>query len=504
MFEEPYSFDAPGPFEAGRNEAILKAIRAAEARRRGAFVRLHIPLSIEDPWEILGHPGLDHRVLAAWQDPLGGDRFVAVDALETLDPSHFEDRHALATESSQLCEHSFDAFLLDPNLSPGAPSAMPLATRAPLLVGGLAFLDSDERAPDGPFAAFGRGRLWVPRLVLHARSGATPHATAVLSLRVYPRDTLSTVLFRTTREIRTLEQLLDGSRAPHRASRGPGDRGLIANETEDREHWERRVSHATDAIDAADFDKVVLARSLQYTAPAGHVFDPIATAATLRERHPGCTAFMLRLQDGTAFVGATPETLVRLEGSALQTVALAGTAPRGITDALDRRLARALLESAKDQGEHRVVVEAIAATIGPLVRELHMPESPEVLGFADVQHLATPISGQLWERTPLLELALALHPTPAVAGRPREAALAYLERHEALDRGLYAAPVGWMAPSGDGVFAVALRSALLEPTRAFAFAGAGIVAQSDPGLEWEETGYKLRAVDRALTLRSEA
>jgi isochorismate synthase EntC len=192
-------------------------------------------------------------------------------------------------------------------------------------------------------------------------------------------------------------------------------------------------------------------------------------------------------------VGASPELLVARYGDRVVSRPMAGTAVPG-DGALER-----LAASPKDAREHRLVVDAILEVLGPRCLEVEAAAEPEVDEFADVAHLATPIHGTL--RTPApdaLTLARALHPTPAVAGTPTDAALAAIARLEPHGRGRYAGPVGWVDARGDGEWAVALRCASLDGARAVLHAGAGIVAGSDPDLEWTETEAKLDPMLRAL------
>jgi isochorismate synthase EntC len=178
---------------------------------------------------------------------------------------------------------------------------------------------------------------------------------------------------------------------------------------------------------------------------------------------------------------------------------MAGSAPRGATAADDDRLVSELATSAKEAEEHALVVGAVRAALEPVCREVVAGSRPEAVRLATVTHLATTVGGRLHEPAPsALALAGLLHPTPAVAGLPRAEALAAIADLESFDRGLYAGPVGWVDGRGDGDWAVALRCARLDGRRAHLVAGAGIVADSDPGAEWLETEAKLEPMLRAL------
>jgi isochorismate synthase EntC len=189
-------------------------------------------------------------------------------------------------------------------------------------------------------------------------------------------------------------------------------------------------------------------------------------------------------RDGRTFVGATPERLVRTDGRSFRTVAVAGTVARGAHAEEDAVLARRLLASEKDREEHAIVVAAIRDLLSPVADSLTVATEPGVMTLRFVQHLVTEIRGTLPEGRGLLALGERLHPTPAVGGDPRDVALALIDEHEGFDRGWYSGPIGWLGADGDGELCVALRC--------------GIVADSDPDAEWEESRIKLRAVVSAL------
>lgn len=254
-----------------------------------------------------------------------------------------------------------------------------------------------------------------------------------------------------------------------------------------RADWKQRVEAALGAIAAGRFDKVVLARviELESDRPMGER----AVLKALEARHAQCWSFLVRGRDGRAFVGASPETLCEASGDLFVTDALAGTAAGGEGGAL--------LTSDKDLREHRAVVEGIAESLTPFSCELSHPTTPTVKVLANVDHLFTPVRARLRPGVRALEVARALHPTPAVAGRPRAAALAWLRANEGFERGWYAGAVGAMGPAGL-TLAVALRSALISGTRAQVFVGAGIVAGSTAEAEWLETERKSKAMLPAL------
>jgi isochorismate synthase len=271
------------------------------------------------------------------------------------------------------------------------------------------------------------------------------------------------------------------------------------------EEYAEAVREATRRIKAGGLRKVVLARSI--VVAADRELDAKQLLWRLRAVDPDCWTFAapeLALDAGDllptgVLVGATPELLVRKEGDVVTATPLAGSAPRFGDPAEDRASAERLLGSSKDREEHGLVVEDVAAVLGPLCDELHHAHEPELLGTANVWHLATPFRGRLRPSVAsALDLVAALHPTPAVCGTPREAARAVLAELEPLDRGCYTGPVGWVDANGDGEWAIALRCAEITGTTARVFAGAGIVADSDPEQELDETERKFRALLDAL------
>ena len=255
--------------------------------------------------------------------------------------------------------------------------------------------------------------------------------------------------------------------------------------------WIEAVDVAVKEIAGSDLDKVVLARDLLVWARAP--LDRRLLAARLLVRFPECYTFIFR-----TLVGATPELLVRRTGSSVESLVLAGSARRGRDDAEDDAVGAALLASAKDAGEHRFSVESVTDVLDGVCDELSS-EGPFLLKLANVQHIATRVTGALGRDHSALEIAGLLHPTAAVCGAPRAAAMDAIRRLEGMDRGRYGGPVGWVDANGDGEFGIALRCADVDGTRARLFAGNGIVADSRPEAELEETRLKLRAMQDALS-----
>lgn len=267
------------------------------------------------------------------------------------------------------------------------------------------------------------------------------------------------------------------------------------------EQWCHNVENARDACRDGRLEKVVLARSEHILAPPHQRFDIPATLDALRASHPDCTTFALRWPGvPRCFAGATPETLLRTTQHHLTTAALAGTWPRQRADALGHPTAlQHMLRDPKLQHEHQVVVQSLLHHLAAFANNPSAAPT-HLRALSHVVHLQTPIHATLRPEHTLLDVVEALHPTPAVGGLPRDAALHWIQQHEPLQRAWYAAPLGWHNLAGDGHAVVALRSAWIDATSVEAFAGAGITAGSDPIDEWRETEHKLQAFFSALRL----
>jgi len=260
--------------------------------------------------------------------------------------------------------------------------------------------------------------------------------------------------------------------------------------------WQAEVADAVRRIRAGELDKVVLARDV--VANVDGPIDVRHLLLRLARSYPSCWTFHV---DG--LVGATPELLVRRTGDLVTSRVLAGTVRRRGNDQADASLAQALLQSGKDTEEHEFAVHSVARALAAHCTDLDVPERPHVLELANVQHLATDVTGRLADSAPVLALAASLHPTAAVCGTPTERAFSLIREIEGMDRGRYAGPVGWFDRHGDGEFGIALRCALIdaEAGQVRSFAGCGIVAGSVPADELSESVAKLVPIRDALEVR---
>lgn len=286
----------------------------------------------------------------------------------------------------------------------------------------------------------------------------------------------------------------EGAAAVGRPARTTGKRSLELRNESPPEAWAEKVAEATRRIGRGELVKVVLSRRL--VATSDRPFDAPSIAGRLFELHPGSLRFSI---DG--LIGASPELLVSRIGDVVRAQPMAGTTARSGDPTLDTRSAAELLASAKNRAEHQITIDMVHDTLLPWCSYLDAEPEPSVAAAGSVQHLATMVEGRLSHPAPsVLDLVAALHPTPAVGGWPRDAAIGLIAELEPSGRGRYAGPVGWVDRHGNGAFAVGIRAIDLseDASSASLHAGVGVVADSDPHAELEETRAKLRAALPAL------
>lgn len=331
-------------------------------------------------------------------------------------------------------------------------------------------------APASEWAPFGAYRFVLPRFELRVREGLRELACNL----VLPRDA-----GRREEILGQLESLpFPGEEAAPPRFPAP----LRRSDAPDFSGWRSGVERALAAFGEGRMGKVVLARR------AGFVFEGPLDAPTLarelRAVTPGCFHFYFEPEEGVAFLGASPERLYRREGRSVTSEAVAGTRPRGGSEADDRALGGELLGSEKDREEHAYVLRSIKEELGPLCESLRADGEVSEMRLATRRHLVARLRGVLRPGVTDADLLEALHPTPAVGGYPRGAALAEIRASEPFDRGWYAGPVGWIG-AGGAEFAVGIRSGLVRGNSLALFSGAGIVRGSVPEAEWAEVEQKI-------------
>jgi isochorismate synthase len=463
----------------GRNPVYISGNRpidlhapVAEALERGrrTLVSVTVQADVADPCAAVFASRLASDRWFCWEQP---DREFALAGLGVAHGAASRGDGRFRDVADECLRAGRDSVLDEP---PGLP-----AGAGPVWLGGFAF--DPEGGASSTWSSLPPASLVLPELSL-CRSGQRTFLT--VNAVVQPGDDPQA-------RVAALSARLAGLRAeaplpmldPHptahaeiRSARPPAE-------------FEAAVGVATSRIEAGEMRKVVLAREVIVSAAAAH--DPAALFGAMREQFPACFCFCCGTPEA-AFIGASPELLVRRSGAGVSTVALAGSTRRSSDPAVDDHLGEQLLRSDKNRREQRIVSERIVRALRPHAVWVEAAAEPEIVKVANIQHLATPVIAQLAEPHSAIELAGLLHPTPAVGGEPWDRAARAIADLEGMDRGWYAAPVGWMDATEDGEFCVALRSALLRDREAHLFAGVGVVAGSDPAAELAETEVKLGAL----------
>jgi menaquinone-specific isochorismate synthase len=341
-------------------------------------------------------------------------------------------------------------------------------------LGGIRFATVGESS-DENWKAFGAYRFVLPRFEI-VRLGSE-HTILVCNLLPEPESSQIDAC------IKRLEQLsCDISRAEL-----PGS---IVSRTDslDKRSWNAAVTEALEQIRLGQLNKVVLARKVALTL--SETASPWALLAFMMQSDPNACHFAIQPTEGFAFIGSTPELLYRREYRHIETEAVAGTRPRGETTLQDDRLGRELQDSEKDRYEQRIVTDFLSEAMDQLCSSHNGHDKVSLLKTARVQHLVTRLRGTLRLETTDADILKAIHPTPAVAGVPRDAALAAIAKLEPFDRGWYAGAVGWLG-GNNGQFDVGIRSALVHGKGIDLYSGAGIVDGSTPEDEWNEIEQKI-------------
>ncbi len=465
----------------------MTVVEAPVARASSGSLRAWTrPAAAVDPISLFAAAREEDLEAALWLQPSAGFALVGIGRAWSVEPAG-ADRFARAAAAWREC---LDGAAIE--IPAGSPRGV-----GPVLLGGLGFTGEPPAVEDS-WGPFGAASLVLPALTFARAHGAT----SVTIAETIPRAGDATDPDRP--DPRAAERRWDAL-AARAAALSPGTGAVVARPTDaplailgerpDRVAWERLVGLFAGAVGRGRLDKVVLARRVDVRSSIE--IDLENALRRLAAGAPEGTIYAF-VRGGRTFLGATPERLVRTAGRDFETVAIAGSTARGATAAEDAALAAALYASEKEREEHAVVVEMLRGSLSPLAETLEVGATPGILPLRDVQHLMTPVRGRLRDQAGLLGLAERLHPTPAVGGEPRDLALEMIAEHEGIERGWYAGPIGWLGADGDGELMVALRCGLVTGRDAALFAGCGIVADSDPSREWEESRMKLRPVASAL------
>lgn len=425
-------------------------------------IRLVVPIEPLDPFRWLAEQTLLPRVYWSGRD----------DGLEI----------AAAGEADLLEGHAGDGY---DSLRAQLDRVLAFSDDQVRYFGGFRF--DPTAASDGAWEAFGTYRFVLPRFELDRRDG---EMVLVCNL-LLPRDQ--------ARRAEILAQV-DGLALPTGTLDGVLPLPVDRCDVPDAAGWRRNVEAALAAFSGETMEKVVLARRAEFsfTEP----LDPLLLLKKLRAATPNCFHFAFQPTEEEAFIGATPERLFRREGRRVRSEAVAGTRLGAAVDGAAEALRDELVHSEKDLREHGYVRDSIRDGLEALCEALSV-EPTSAMRLARGWHLVSRLRGALHDGVHGSEVMRVLHPTPAVGGYPTPEALAAIRALEPFDRGWYAGPLGWIARHG-AEFAVAIRSGLVRPGRLALFSGAGIVAGSVPGDEWDEIEQKIGDFVRVLGLEQQA
>ncbi len=468
------------------HESLLKTLREAAGRvsrhQRSILASYTFPIEWDDPLRIFTAArlaGLGECFF--WEQPAEQNALIGVGAAATI-----ETQGIMCFTDSASARRTL---LNDAVVTYVHPTAS-VASNGPILFGGFTF---DPLSPHTQlWADFPDGLLILPQILL---SYSANHVALTVNRMIHASDDIEQCAQEIEASIRRLQDMVECTPAKLRED---AYNKFSLHEIRPASEWMAMVANTVDMIQHGAFEKVVLARDIQAMPhDSSGTFDISTTLQRLRESYP--TAYVFAIQRGERFfMGATPERLVQARDGQIQTMALAGSARRGETEEEDARIGAELLQSEKNNSEHAIVVAMMREALKNHCTHVRISTMPQLLKLKNVQHLMTPIVGELIPGRCILDILADLHPTPAVGGFPRHAALEAIRRTEKLDRGWYAAPLGWIGASGNGEFSVALRSGLIDSGQARLFAGCGIVADSDPQTEFAESSLKFQVMLHAL------
>jgi menaquinone-specific isochorismate synthase len=354
------------------------------------------------------------------------------------------------------------------------------AGTGPLLFGGFSFDPSVPRSKE--WSDFSHGIFQMPTFMLTVAGDESYLTTNILC---------------TSQDDETLVDIIDEKRRELLGQSQDRNSTLeVVKETEVApEEWKTALEEVVSKLKAGEMEKVVLARKMLMTFKDKPSSDEVIQ--NLWDEQRDSFIFSMEVAN-SCFLGASPERLVKKEGDAILSTCLAGSIARSSDPEEDRLLGESLLRDEKNRHEHHLVVEMIKDVLGQHCSEVQMPKGPDLMKVRDIQHLYTPVKGKAEKGTSILTFVSQLHPTPALGGVPRDKAMETIKQAEKMDRGLYAAPMGWMDAYGNGEFAVAIRSGLIFKDEAYLFSGCGVVSDSTAESEYRETQIKFKPMLRAL------
>ncbi|MGB0419355.1 MAG: isochorismate synthase [Opitutales bacterium] len=459
-----------------RDEAALRSFLGAccaAAKEKGHYQIASITIAVEHiaPLAVLEsiyNPAELHFYLERSNDEVAIAAIDAVVSAEFSGPGRYQ----------KIKE--FAATILENSIAIGD---LELEFSGPHFFTALAF--DQQMAANSEFAP---ATIFLPRWQVF-RCGAQHGAVA--NLKIEADSDVDTLVERVWRAYDKFQHFNYSAAAPINKS-VPPKRIVPSTQPSDKLAYLKAVEQALQEIQQGHYEKVVLARAHMLHVEGD--WQALRLLNRLRHRFPRCFTFSFANGGGSVFLGASPERILRVKEGKLTTEAIAGSAPRGETAGEDALLGRHLLSSDKDLQEHCYVRDSIVRRLQKVGLSAHHADQPQLLALANVQHLHTPIVAEVEQATHIVDILAEMHPTPAVGGTPRDQAVPRIQALEGIQRGLYAGVVGWFNHLNEGDMVVGIRSALIRSGTAQLFAGAGIVAGSEPESEYHETELKLRAM----------
>ena len=448
----------------------------------GGYLTVSVPFENIDPLAVLEVNGETNGTRFFWERPEYDMALAAGNKVAIIKSSGANRFRSISKQADYILSQSSSFSEINHSLA-GAH-----------LVGGFSFFD---RPLSGAWSPLGNSSFFLPEWLL-VRDGQ--FSILNITRKWHPDEPVD--LLRSWysewiyRFIQRLNTKIDNSRILNEHEREPVKNSVANASDDDRSEWMNKVERAREAIRQNQFRKIVLARQLRVQTP--EKVSCTKLIHHLRKEYPSCYSFMYQLNGDATFLGSTPEKLLSLQSQNIKTVALAGSISRGKTATRDTINEKKLLESPKNLEEHAYVLDAIKEKLKPLTHYLEHPSRPVIKKYANVQHLCTPVTASLTRSLNAVDILERLHPTPAVGGYPEFDALQNIQQMEQIERGWYAGPVGWMNANKRAEFSVAIRSGLVRRKHVQFFAGCGIVEDSDPANEWEETQIKFIPMRKGL------
>ena len=452
---------------------IEETLNRARNIRKSVLFSYSFRFDVRDVLPLLTHPADKNNVRIFWDQPSRGFAYAGLGSVLNFKDINIQN---MAKMKNEILESMRMGISMGDNSFVG-----------PRMIGGFSFNEFEGR--DLTWSSFPRSLFLLPEcLATLTDDGAWLTISKLImpsdALEISSKDFMSTISYYKNRLPVTLPPI----------SRVAVDK---YRDVPNKDEYDQTIFSILSKIKPGQMEKVVISRS--HHVKVGKDFQVVSAMQVLRNAYPKCITFCFSFPGKGIFFGSTPERLVRLKNGFVQTEALAGTIGRGNNMEEDRMLGESLLDSHKEREEHRLVLDQILRKLKPMVNNINHSSIPQIMKLKNVQHLQTPISGDLYQDANILDLIAHLHPTSAVAGTPTREAMEIITTMETHDRGWYSGPIGWLDSKGDGEFYVALRSALVKDGEAHVFAGGGIVSESHPEKEWEETELKLQPIISALS-----